>query len=76
MRKPCFWRAFRKPVGYSPYISEKKAKQRQKTILRLMTEQKMISKAKAENLKKAPLAYKPLKTEPRRKRRLIFTMMR
>ncbi|KMN55406.1 MULTISPECIES: transglycosylase domain-containing protein [Bacillus] len=50
------------PSGYSPYVSEKKAKQRQETILRLMAGQKMISKEKAERIKKTPLAYQPLKS--------------
>ncbi|MCP6680890.1 transglycosylase domain-containing protein [Bacillus nakamurai] len=51
------------PSGYSPYVNEKKAKQRQETILRLMTSQKMITKARADSLKKAPLLYRPLQNK-------------
>ena len=49
-----------KAVRLFAICQRKEVKQRQETILRLIRT-KMISKEKAERLKKTPLAYQPLK---------------
>ncbi|MEC0696194.1 transglycosylase domain-containing protein [Bacillus atrophaeus] len=60
------------PSDYSPYVNETKAKERQKTILRMMEKQRMISRKKADELIKEPLSYQPLNKQASSKKAPYF----
>ncbi|WP_248929147.1 transglycosylase domain-containing protein [Paenibacillus hamazuiensis] len=48
------------PRYYSPYYDEKKAKERQMTVLQTMVESGYITQREADRASKEPLTYKPL----------------
>ncbi|MDK1001621.1 transglycosylase domain-containing protein [Bacillus subtilis] len=60
------------PSGYSPYVNETKAKERQKTIVRMMEKQQMISQKKADELIKEPLSYQPLNKQVSKRKAPYF----